>query len=280
MVHHERKLSRTRSAASDGARPGVERIATALDIVAARGWVSAAELAAEMGVDRSTGWRLARSLQRVGWLHHDSITGRYRLGIPLFELGTRVLDTIDVRDEARRVMTELVASTGESVDLAIRDGDSVVFIDKIDGTHEVRAFTRSGQRARLHATAAGKVFLAHMPGPELRAYLARPLEARTPATITDPTELARVVEDTRRRGWAINRGELHIEAGALAVPVLDATGACVAALGLNVPLSRLDEDRVRILIARLQDATRRLTPTLSLGMTVQPAMLGGAREES
>lgn len=280
MVHHESNLSRTRFAASDGARPGVERIATALDIVAARGWISAAELAAEMGVDRSTGWRLARSLQRVGWLHHDPVTGRYRLGIPLFELGTRVLDTIDVRDEARRVMTELVASTGESVDLAIRDGDSVVFIDKIDGTQEVRAFTRSGQRARLHATAAGKVFLALMPGPELRAYLARPLEARTPATITDPAELARVVEETRRRGWAINRGELHVEAGALAVPVLDASGACVAALGLNVPLSRLDGDRIQALITELQAATRRLTPTLSLGMTARPDMPGPVTEGS
>ena len=147
MVHDKRKGASGKGTASDGARPGVERIATALDVVAARGWVSAAELAAELGVDRSTGWRLARSLRRVGWLHHDPVTGRYRLGIPLFELGTRVLDTIDVRDEARRVMTELVASTGESVDLAIRDGDSVVFIDKIDGTQEVRAFTRSGQRA-------------------------------------------------------------------------------------------------------------------------------------
>ena len=76
-----------------------------------------------------------------------------------------------------------------------------------------------------------------------------------------------MVEETGRRGWAINRGELHVEAGALAVPVLDATGACVAALGLNVPLSRLDEDRVRALITELQAATRRLTPTLSLGMT-------------
>src|SRR6187455_1099626 len=147
-------------------RSGVERIAGALDVVAARGWVSAAELATALGVDRSTGWRLARSLERVGWLHHDPATQRYRLGLPLFELGTRVLDTIDVRDEARRVMTELVATTGESVDLGIRDGDSVVFIDKIDGTAEVRAFTRTGQRARLHATAAGKVFLAAMPAAE------------------------------------------------------------------------------------------------------------------
>ncbi len=267
MVHH----GHNPPASPAGARPSVERIATALDIVAARGWVSAAELATALGVDRSTGWRLARSLERVGWLHHDPATHRYRLGLPLFELGTRVLDIVDVRDDARRVMTELVATTGESVDLAIRDGDSVVFIDKIDGTNEVRAFTRSGQRARLHATAAGKVFLAHLSPAELHEYLAGPLAASTPATITDPAELEVAVEETRRQGWAINRGELHIEAGALAAPVLDALGACVAALGLNVPLSRMDEDRVRTLIAELQAATRRLRPTIGLGMRGGPA---------
>jgi len=262
----------------DGRKPqaSVERMAAALGIVAARGWVSAADLAAELGVDRSTGWRVARSLESVGWLYHDEATHRYRLGLPLFELGTRVLDTIDVRDEARRVMTELVASTGESVDLAIRDGDSVVFIDKIDGTHEVRAFTRSGQRARLHATAAGKVFLAAMPEPELRAYLRTRLDPYTPETITDAVVLERVVAETAQRGYAINRGELFPEAGAVAVPVLDADGVCVAGLGLNVPLSRLDDDRVLTLIAELQEATRRLTPALGLGITAGSTRPGQA----
>jgi IclR family transcriptional regulator, acetate operon repressor len=241
----------------------VPRIAAALDVVATHGWISAADLAAALGVDRSTGWRLARSLERVGWLHHDPVSHRYRLGMPLFELGTRVLDTIDVRDEARRVMTELVATTGESVDFAIRDGDSAVFIDKIDGTAEVRAFTRAGQRARLHAIAAGKVFLAAMGPSELTAYVAGPLPAYTPATITDGAVLAAVVDETRRLGWAINRGELFVEAGALAVPVLDASGRCVAALGLNIPLSRLTDDRVRTLVAELQAATRRLTPAFA-----------------
>lgn len=264
MVHHEGNPSRTRSTAGDGARPSVDRTAAALRIVAERGWVSASELASAMGVDRSTGWRLARSLERVGWLHHDTVSGRYRLGIALFELGTRVLDTIDVRDEARRVMTELVASTGESVDLAIRDGDSVVFIDKIDGTHEVRAFTRSGQRARLHATAAGKVFLAAMRPGEITAYLAHPLDAYTPATITDPHELVDVIEATRRRGYAINRGELFAEAGALAVPVLDVHEECVAALGLNIPLSRLTDHRLATLIAELHAASARLTPAFAI----------------
>ena len=260
MVHEPRNPSRGRA----GVRSGVARMAAALDIVADRGWISAADLAAALEVDRSTGWRLARSLQSIGWLHHDPVTGRYRLGLPLFELGTRVLDTVDLRDEARLVMTELVASTGESVDLAIRDGDSVVFIDKIDGTHEVRAFTRSGQRARLHATAAGKVFLAAMPEDELAAYLRGRLTAATALTVTDPVVLAGIVEETRRQGWAVNRGELHIEAGALAVPVRDGAGACVAALGLNVPLSRLDDARIAVLVADLQAATARLAPTMRL----------------
>jgi DNA-binding IclR family transcriptional regulator len=271
MVHDRRKPPTDRSAASAAARSGVGRIALALDVVAARGWVSAAELATELDVDRSTGWRLARSLEQVGWLHHDPVSHRYRLGIPLFELGTRVLDTIDIRDEARRVMTELVAATGESVDLAIRDGDSVVFIDKIDGTNEVRAFTRSGQRARLHATAAGKVFLVAMRPGELATYLAGPLGAYTPATVTDPDELVGVIEATRGRGYAINRGELFAEAGALAVPVLDGTGACVAALGLNVPLSRLDEDRVLTLVTELHVASARLTPAFAIATPGAPA---------
>jgi len=283
MVHETRKPTsptheRPIGATNGRAGAGVDRIRMALELVGARGWLSTSELAVAMGVDRSTGWRIAKSLERVGWLHQDPVSRRYRLGLPLFELGTRVLDTIDVRDEARRVMTELVASTGESVDLAIRDGSSVVFIDKIDGTNEVRAFTRSGQRALLHATAAGKVFLAYLPDAELRAYLARPLGSYTPATITDPGELVRVVETTRARGWAINRGELFPEAGALAVPVLDATGACVAALGLNIPLSRLDDDHVRAMVAELQAATGRLTPAVGLAVPVGPGPGGVTRD--
>lgn len=256
MVHDGRNPSPS--------RPSVERIAAALEFVADHGWVSAAELAAALGVDRSTGWRLARSLEKVGWLHQDPGAHRYRLGLPLFELGARVLDTIDPRGEVRRVMTELVATTGESVDLAIRDGDSVVFIDKMDGTGEVRAFTRTGQRARLHAAAAGKVFLAAMGAAELGRYLDGPLTPYTPATITTRDALEAAIATTREQGYAVNRGELFAEAGALAVPVIDERGTTVAALGLNIPLSRLTADRIRDLVTDLRDASARLAPGFHL----------------
>jgi len=263
-----------RTPSSPVARPravGVERIATALGFVAERGWVSAVELSEALSVDRTTGWRLAKSLQRVGWLHLDADSHRYRLGVPLFELGVRVLETFDVRAEARRVMTELVASTGESADLAILDDDSAVFIDKIDGTNEVRAFTRSGQRAKLHTVAAGKVLLAFMPERDLQAYLDGPLESYTPYTITDATALGRAIEETRRQGWAVNRGELHEEAGALAVPIFDTGGACVAALGLNIPLTRLTDEGIPVLVAELQAAALLITPTTGFGGPGRPA---------
>ena len=239
-------------------RGSVPRVAAALEAVAARGSVSASELSSALDVERSTGWRLARSLERVGWLQQDPVIRRYRLGLRLFELGTRALDSFDIRAEARRVMAELVAATGESADLAVRDGDAAVFVDTIDGTNEVRAFTRSGQRAGLHAIAAGKVFLAHMTQAQVDDYLRRPLAAYTPATISDPEVLRNVIELTRQRGWGDNRGELNVEAGGLAVPILDTSGACVAALGLNVPMTRMGEDNVNRLIGELLAARGRL----------------------
>ncbi len=228
-----------------------------LDAIASRGPLSVAEIASALGVDRTTGWRLARRLLGLGWLHLDDRSGRYEIGLRLFEIGSRALDTYDLRNEWRRVMGELVASTGESADVAVLDGDTALFIDKVDGTHEVRAFTRIGQRVPLHAVAVGKVFLAYLPDDRLEALLAHPLRRFTPNTIVDAEELRRVVTETRVRGWAMNRGELHREAGGLAVPVLDSSGGCTFALGLNVPLTRLDD--LDGLVARLQQGARALS---------------------
>lgn len=240
-------------------RGSIPRVAAALETVAERGSVTASELSSALEVERSTGWRLAKSLERVGWLQQDPVTQRYRLGLRLFELGTRALDGFDIRAEARRVMSELVTATGESADLAVRDGDTAVFVDTIDGTNEVRAFTRTGQRAELHAIAAGKVFLAHMGHAEVEDYLRRPLAAYSAATISDPETLRSAIELTRQRGWGVNRGELNAEAGGLAVPILDASGACVAALGLNVPMTRMGDENVSRLIGELLAARQRLS---------------------
>ena len=203
--------------------------------------------------------------------------------MPLFELGTRVLDTIDVRDEARRVMTELVASTGESVDLAIRDGDSVVFIDKIDGTAEVRAFTRSGQRAWLHATAAGKVFLAaRCRPPSSQAYLDGPLDAYTPATITDPASSPG--SSRRRAGGAGRSTAASCTSRRARSPCRCSTrsGRCVAALGLNIPLSRLDDDHTRLMVdAALRGArtTRARARRVGLGIAAGATAAGGVARD-
>lgn len=240
--------------------PGaLERAARVLDAIARDGPLTAAEIAVAVGVDRSTAWRLTKRLVDLGWLRPVEGARRFAVGLHLFEIGSQALETYDLRAEWRRVMTELVAETGESADVAVLDGDSAVFIDKVDGTHEVRAFTRIGQRVPLHAVAVGKVFLAWMDDARREAILRRPLVQYTPRTIIDPATLRQVIAETRERGWALNQGELHPEAGGLAVPILDRDGSCVGGLGINIPLSRFDQGDLDGLIGRLVEGGRELS---------------------
>ena len=152
-------------------RTSVDRVHAALDLVATTGSASVADLSAALLVDNSSGWRLAKALEQVGWLQREPASNKYRLGLALYELGMQALASFDVRAEARSEMLRLASTTGESADLAVRDRDTAVFVDTADGKNEVRAFTRPGQRAWLHAIAAGKVFLASMDLHEIDEYL-------------------------------------------------------------------------------------------------------------
>ena len=146
------------------------------------------------------------------------------------------------------------------------------------GPGEVRAFTRAGQRARLHTSAAGKVFLAHLAPAELDAYLAGPLPAATrrhdhgPGRPSPPSS-------TRRDVGAGPSTEANSSRRPAPWPCRSSTrpGTCVAALGLNIPLSRLTDDRVRVLIEDLHGAARRLTPAFGSGLAGRRSpRLGGS----
>jgi DNA-binding IclR family transcriptional regulator len=153
-------------------------------------------------------------------------------------------------------MTELVASTGESVDFAIRDGDSAVFIDKIDGTQEVRAFTRAGQRPTPRDRGR-KVFLAAMGRPSWP-------RTRGPCSPTRRRPSPTLVSRDRRTRPTPGLGDQSrraIRRQGRCRPRARRPAAASPPLGLNVPLSRLTDDRVQVLVADLQARTARL-PTI------------------
>lgn len=191
------------------------------------------ELAQVIGVHKSTASRLAAVLERAGLLSRHG--RRYRLGLQAIRLGTLALRSLDFVETMRPAMEKLSRQTGETINLAIPDGTGILNVAEIPATYILSCSSGwIGRRTRPHAVANGKVLLAHaaipMPG-ELERYTER--------TITSHEDLARDLEAVRANGYATAVSELEDGLVAVAAPVFDSAGGCVAALSVSGPEFRL-----------------------------------------
>lgn len=240
----------------------LSKAAAMLDLLELEPGLGASAIADRLGIDRSTALRLARALARLGWLRLDLDTKRYRLGMRLWELGAHAIADLDLRRIALRHMQEVVDRTGESCDLAVLDGAHIVYIEVIEGTHEVRAATQLGERVPAHAVAMGKALMAYLSHEERGRRLFRPLPKFTPLTADTLEEFDRRADEVLRVGYAINLGEHNPEAGGIAAPILDRHGVCVAAIGINVPAVRMTAENIATLAPILIEAGRRISSEL------------------
>lgn len=240
----------------------LSKAAAILDVLELEPALGASAIAVRLGVDRSTALRLARALTRLGWLRFDPDTKRYRLGTRLWELGARAIADLDVRQIALPHMQEVVDRTGESCDLAILDGAHIVYIEVIEGTHEVRAATRLGERVPAHAAAMGKALMAPLSREERRRRLPSSLARFTPLTADTLEEFDRRADEVLRVGYAVNLGEHNPEAGGMAVPIFDRHRVPVAAIGINVPAARMTGENIAALAPVLVEAGRRISSSL------------------
>jgi DNA-binding IclR family transcriptional regulator len=214
------------------------------------------EVARRLGIAASSASRLLGTLAGHGLVERVEPTGRYRLGVRLLQLGTRVLQRLDVRTVARPVLERVEAATRETATLSLPAGGEGVTVDHVPSRRSVRSAALIGRPSVANATAVGKVVLAFGEGPD--AIAPSPLPAFTARTITDPDELAAAVELTRRRGWGEADGEREEDLAAIAVPVMGHTGALVAILGLQGPADRFDAAARREALPTLEDAADEL----------------------
>ena len=191
------------------------------------------ELAQTIGVHKSTASRLAAVLERAGLLARHG--RRYRLGLETIRLGTLALRSYDIVETMRPAMDKLSRQTGETINLAVPDGTGILNVAEVPTTFILGCSSGwIGRRTRPHAVANGKVLLAHGAIP-----VPRQLERYTDQTITDRDALAAELARVRASGYATAVGELEEGLVAVAAPVLDAAGACVAALSVSGPAFRL-----------------------------------------
>ncbi|MCP3805085.1 IclR family transcriptional regulator [Allokutzneria sp. A3M-2-11 16] len=189
------------------------------------------ELAALSGLPPATTHRLAAELLDWGALERAA-DGRFQVGLRLWEIGALTPAHRELRSAAIPFMEDLYEATHENVQLAVRDGLEVLFVDKISGDSSVVTLTDVGGRAPLHATAVGKIILAFSE-PELFAEVAgRELPRSTPHTITLPSVLAQALRAARRDQVAYSLEERSLGASSVAAPVRQADGTLVAALSV------------------------------------------------
>ncbi|GAB4429450.1 MAG: IclR family transcriptional regulator [Chloroflexi bacterium OHK40] len=225
----------------------VERTLDVLEVIASSDdEVSLSEVCERVGLPLGTVHRLLGTLLARGYAVQNKATRHYGPGPRLLEVAARAANNqrFDLRRIGREALRELTAATGETSNLLLRRGSAVVYVEQVVSQQTVRMFTEVGQHAPLYCTGGGKAILASLPAGQLEAYLAATrLEPHTTHTITTPEQLRRELEETRQRGFALDNEEHELGVRCVAAPIFDHSGACVAALSISGPATRLSAER-------------------------------------
>ncbi|MEQ9335539.1 IclR family transcriptional regulator [Thalassobaculum sp.] len=232
-------------------RKGLEVI----DCFAQRESWSLTELTGHLGLNKATVFRILHTLQESGYLAKDEDTGRYRLGMRFYSLGTTAVRHEQLKWQALPPLMDLAESTGETVYVGILYEGDAVCVQIVDGTELVRMHSFVGKRSPAHASALGKVLLAHMPDAEVDAYAATyGLKRLTDNTITDPARFREELRRIREQGYALDAEEMTPGLRCIGAPITDHTGRPFATISLSAPADRMTPERIVALVPRIKAA--------------------------
>lgn len=199
------------------------------------------EISESIGLSPSTTFRLLATLGFYRLVQRDALN-RYSLGLACLELARAYYESNDLRKVALPELETLRDEVKETVHLAILEGMEVVYLEKLPGLHAIGLMgSRVGGRAPSYCTGLGKVLLAHRKPEEVREFfLKNPPRPFTDRTITDLLALERELEEIRRTGYALDRGEHESEVRCIAAPIFDMRGEAVAAISISGPAGRME----------------------------------------
>ena len=228
----------------------IERVAAILDVLArsAKG-ISLGDLAGKVELPKGTAHRILSSLMHFDFVRQHAETRNYSLGFKLVELGSSLLEQINIRKEAESFLTALSQKTGETVYLAILDRTEVVYIEKIeteDNSIGLRASSKVGQRNKVYCCSLGKILLAYLPDGELDQILSEiDFVQKTENTITDSLQFRDHLKAVHSRGYAIDDEESERGIRCVAAPVRNEVGVTVAAVSISGPAIRVTREKAQ-----------------------------------
>ncbi len=234
----------------------IDRLAALLGALADSGGAASLKvLSAETGLHPSTAFRILASASDNGLVERNE-AGQYRLGARLRDWGCTLQAGLDIRDLARPVMEWLRDRVEETVNLTLREGDEVVYVERATPKRMMRVEQVIGSHAPLHVTAVGKLMLGASGREAVRDYAARTgLPAYTRHTLTTQSRLWTEASRGLRRGYALDDEEAEIGVGCIGVLVRNAAGEVLAGLSISAPIERRREAWIPL----IQEAARRIS---------------------
>src|SRR3712207_6519900 len=245
----------------------VDRALTILGILARLGEVGVTEISTELGIYKSTAFRLISTLESHDLVEQTGDRGKYRLGVGLVRLAGASTARLDVVQEARPVCRRLASESGETVNVAVLSDRSALYLDQVAGNSALQSHNWVGQHIPLHATSNGKVLLSGLDRTEVDRRV-ESLPAYTRSTITSRRTLHRELAEVRERGYALATDELELGLSAIAAPVHSAHGDVVASVSISGPTFRLDDERLEKLAPVLVSAAEEVSIRLGWGGAV------------
>ena len=242
----------------------VERALAMLEAVAQEpDGLSNAEISRKLQIPKSSASYILRTLETQGYLNRDESSGKYRVGLKILSLSRGALSGIDVREVALPIMRHLVEKTNLTCHLAILDGPEAVYIEKVEPTGFIRMDTWVGRRMRVHATSVGKALVAHISQERLEKIISgRPMEKRTPKTITTLPRLLKDLEKVRAQGYAVDDEENNMGARCVGAPVFNQSGTIEASIGLSGTTNQVNAQTMPRILEALKDAARHVSMQL------------------
>ncbi|QSO51383.1 IclR family transcriptional regulator [Alicyclobacillus curvatus] len=205
------------------------------------------EIANSLHIHKADASRILSTLEEEGYVVRDEVTSLYSVAFQFVAMALRYMDETEMGDIVRPILNDLVQTIGESVQFAIEQNRDLLYIDRVDGIKPLRVASMLGLKAPLHATAAGKVWLASLPDEEVAQLMReRGMKAITPRTITSLEDLLENLAQVRQQGYAEAREEINQTVYGLAAPVHDRYGRVRAALVATIPAYEATEERIAV----------------------------------
>jgi IclR family transcriptional regulator, KDG regulon repressor len=245
----------------------VKSVSRALDIIdivsSKKDGLGVTEIAKQMDINKSSVYRILSTLVQYGYMEQDEETSRYKLGYKFLEMSSKLLESIDLRKEAKPYLQKLEKETNEVIHLVVYDQGEVIYIEKLEGTETLRMHSKVGKRAPMHCTAVGKVILAHLPPNVVLDILERKgMPKHTDKTITDKDEFLKELAQVKQNGYALDLEENEYGIRCIAVPLFDHLGKVIAAVSVSGPTIRMTDERIEQLQARMLEIGKQISARL------------------